>query len=218
MRLPPHRFLLGLLRSCSPMVLIVATLLALVAGWIIAARYPLVWTVEEMRWSAELSRESFYQPKWQPFYARYDRCFDAKGIATTKYTLADINWGTNERPFDVITELRFGYPFKSHTCSITRTLDAKVAVLGGSAIELDDGVLPTNILISGFLANTLTYFVFIMSMVLTWRSLRYTIRASKGRCTHCGYDLRSIEGLTSHCPECGAVIRPQKNPTAQTDH
>jgi hypothetical protein len=53
----------------------------------------------------------------------------------------------------------------------------------------------------GFLLNTLFYAA-ILALPLSFFPLRRRLRARRGRCPKCNYDLA---GLAGPCPECGAA-------------
>ena len=64
--------------------------------------------------------------------------------------------------------------------------------------------LPLRPIFPGFLLNTLFYAVVvgaILALPLTFIPLRRRLRARRGRCPKCNYDLAGLEGP---CPECGA--------------
>ncbi|MFG0284780.1 MAG: hypothetical protein ACF8R7_10205, partial [Phycisphaerales bacterium JB039] len=68
-----------------------------------------------------------------------------------------------------------------------------------------DGGVPTEPL-PGIAVNTLFYAV-ILALPLTFLPLRRRLRARRGRCPKCNYDLA---GLAGPCPECGTERANQR--------
>jgi hypothetical protein len=72
------------------------------------------------------------------------------------------------------------------------------------------GRLPTDPLVPGFAINTLFYPA-ILALPLSFFPIRRRLRARRGRCPKCGYDLAGLAGAerggegAAPCPECGAV-------------
>lgn len=67
--------------------------------------------------------------------------------------------------------------------------------------------LPISVLPAGFTLNTLLYTVVWLFPFLGFRAARRTLRARRGLCTRCAYDLKGLPA-GSPCPECGHVSAP----------
>src|SRR5262249_21001227 len=59
----------------------------------------------------------------------------------------------------------------------------------------------------GFTLDTLFYASVFAVLFIAPSRLRRSLRARRGRCTHCGYDLTG--NTTGLCPECGPTIAPE---------
>ena len=64
-----------------------------------------------------------------------------------------------------------------------------------------DGDYPVELLFPGFLLDTIFYAT-ILALPLSLVPLRQRLRARRGRCPKCNYDLAGLDGP---CPECGAA-------------
>ncbi len=74
--------------------------------------------------------------------------------------------------------------------------------LPGKQVGLtSDAVIPLEPIFPGFFINTLFYAVILCLLWSTPFVARRLIRKRRGRCVHCGYDLRHAEHDV--CPECG---------------
>ena len=58
--------------------------------------------------------------------------------------------------------------------------------------------------IFGFFVNT-TIYSMVLSLPLGLFAIRRRLRSRRGKCAHCGYDLKGVTG--NSCPECGTVFR-----------
>ncbi|MFG0283573.1 MAG: hypothetical protein ACF8R7_04060 [Phycisphaerales bacterium JB039] len=70
-----------------------------------------------------------------------------------------------------------------------------------ASIEVAGRGLVVEVKPSGFLLNTLFYAA-IVALPLSFFPLRRRLRARRGRCPKCNYDLAGLDGP---CPECGAA-------------
>ena len=61
--------------------------------------------------------------------------------------------------------------------------------------------LPYRPIWTGFIINTVVYFIIILLMAFIWTRLKYARRMLKGRCPHCAYELHS--DFRTGCSECG---------------
>ena len=62
-------------------------------------------------------------------------------------------------------------------------------------------MIPTHILWSGAIINTLVYAAVWFGLIIAPGAARRTVRRRRGRCVQCGYDLRGE--FEKGCPECG---------------
>jgi hypothetical protein len=53
--------------------------------------------------------------------------------------------------------------------------------------------------------NTLFYAAILVPPLLTFFPIRRRLRARRGRCPKCGYDLAGVADPAAPCPECGAA-------------
>lgn len=67
-------------------------------------------------------------------------------------------------------------------------------------IAMTGGRIPRHIYWPGFLANTLLYAA-ALALPLAFFPARSALRARRGRCPRCGYDITGCD----QCPECGAA-------------
>ncbi len=65
-------------------------------------------------------------------------------------------------------------------------------------------VIPTRIVWRGLVANTLLFASTCFFPTITLRRLKTSLRARRGHCPHCAYDLNAHE--TKTCPECGHAV------------
>jgi hypothetical protein len=81
-----------------------------------------------------------------------------------------------------------------------------IAIDSGNARGTRVRWMPTLPLWPGFAINTVSYAAIVWLLLAFPRALLHRIRALRGRCAACGYDLRGcIEPPESIvCPECGA--------------
>jgi len=147
------------------------------------------------------------EPVWYKFEHRQSLTASVYGVATDVFEFGLIHRLTEdsstERPFDIVGELHFGIPFRSHSCTITRQIDGEVFVLGGSALAVGDRLLPLNIRPVGLILNWVLLFASLALPYLAYgRKIRRT-RELNCRCVACGYD---ISHSAVCCPECGHAL------------
>jgi hypothetical protein len=116
-------------------------------------------------------------------------------------------------------ELAAGWPFRALRCEFDspvpvpkRTppavytprrgiaLDCHTVVRGGGTV-FQPRALPYGVLVPGFAANTALYAACWFVAVFGTRDARRRLRACRGKCERCGYDLHGQ--VSPGCPECG---------------
>jgi hypothetical protein len=128
-------------------------------------------------------------------------------------------FGSVEESGVPLRALRAGHGL-AHTASSTEGGSAKQWACI-SAIGVGDGadkslipydvLLPLDVIWPGFAINTLFYAAIAWLLIRGPFALRRLMRAKRGRCAACGYDLRGqtningIDAKTARCPECGAI-------------
>lgn len=105
----------------------------------------------------------------------------------------------------------YGFPFRGQYS----WFEYDPAIAGGVGMQRFRGMmilgtwvrLPTGIIWTGFIANTVLYAglwaAVTVGAVAATRRTRVYLRRKKGCCIHCGYDLRGNTSGT--CPECGSA-------------
>ena len=73
--------------------------------------------------------------------------------------------------------------------------------------------LPVRPLWPGFAINTIFYAAILWLLFAAPGLIRRRLRHFRGRCVHCGYDLRGQPADSNKCPECGRghaidIVRP----------
>ena len=124
--------------------------------------------------------------------------------------------GATDDPTDRCLIHTVGWPVRSLWCASTRQ-SQQWRVAGFTGIQLPGGsrersshylsefgrVMPLRPLWRGQLVWAGCCLLFVLGVRIIWR-LREWLRAAKGCCIACGYDLRLNE--TGVCPECGTVF------------
>ncbi len=67
--------------------------------------------------------------------------------------------------------------------------------------------LPTRMIMTGAVCDMFAWSAFWAVLYFSFRSGRRLFWSRRGRCTHCGYDLRDLQ--SHRCPECGRLIGPR---------
>jgi len=84
------------------------------------------------------------------------------------------------------------------------SLPAPVRIVPNGWFSGNRDRLPLGPLASGFLFNTFVYAA-ILALPLSAFPIRRRLRARRGRCPKCGYDLAGLADPAAPCPECGAA-------------
>jgi len=104
--------------------------------------------------------------------------------------------------------LAFGWPRPSlrvrDPLHRERELPAHARLVSAGFFERSDGLIPIDPISRGFAINTLFYTA-ILALPLSVFPIRRRLRARRGRCPKCGYDLAGVG--SQPCPECGASRR-----------
>jgi hypothetical protein len=116
-----------------------------------------------------------------------------------------------------VRRLDCGWPFRSMTLAATQgrpdepvqytaSLEPSRRQLPGPAWFRADyrDRLPLTPIPRGFAINTLFYAA-ILALPLSFFPIRRRLRARRGRCPKCGYDLAGLANPAAPCPECGAA-------------
>jgi hypothetical protein len=110
-----------------------------------------------------------------------------------------------------------GWPLKSMWAAVVEsrgqgwiTLSSTAIHFAGWTTPMADGtvhsqrLLPLLPIWRGFAINTFLYSAILALLFYPPRVIRRAIRARRGLCTSCGYDLRGA--AHERCPECGALV------------
>jgi hypothetical protein len=186
------------------------------------------------RWWGELSdTPTLEERKTQAPAAISAATSEISAIAAERPGIAAItrppSWGTFAQPspppleLDIGADTAFGWPrvclwhsatsrYNQATSSVTGgTLHGGLLVRGEISVRGHDYLaLPLRPIWSGLAANTVLYAALWWLLLFIPGIARIRLRARRGACTACGYDLRATSP-GSPCPECGSS---QRGPTA----
>ncbi len=153
------------------------------------------------------AREMEYS--WLPYPPSVIRKMEIAGHALPAWSRGDLGRYVPERDLITLTgttEYGRGWPFVSFWGARLEAWDGF-----GAATELQRvGCVPVTIgptahVIAytpetpGIVLNTLVWGAITLSLAESWRALKRSRRAKRGRCVACGYELGELE----RCPECG---------------
>lgn len=144
--------------------------------------------------------------------------FTGFGAVITTFGVTEYSLATGSGFFFLNRELHTGWPLRS--CSgrsfevnyrreIVRSLyQFSPPILSGPRD------IPTALLWPGFALNTLFYAAIAWLLIRGPFALRRIIRAKRGCCVKCGYDLRGQAAASDRCPECGSAHAPSPRPSS----
>lgn len=120
-----------------------------------------------------------------------------------------------------------GWPWLCMSSTRTQEADAAAPVVRGArplipatiyktaASDPDRGALPLIPIWPGLLANTAAFALFWLLVLFAIPLTRRAIRARRGQCINCGYDLHATPS-GNPCPECGHASPPSAALTVKT--
>lgn len=150
---------------------------------------------------------------WYSFSHQVSPLVHADGIATDLFVGMDVNARSLDVsvPFDIITEMSFGFPFRSHSYTAVRGVQdnkgyQSVRVLKGSGWRIKDIAVPLSLKPVGLVANAAIMFVVLYITNYCARYVLRRYRASRRQCVSCSYSLAGLPVSITKCPECGSDI------------
>lgn len=165
------------------------------------------------QWSdfVQIAREDVvfsHRSDWQSFDLRLSWLIRARCVASDFYDNVDINLsGHGQSPIDMYAELQFGFPFHSHSCVFTRSIDRSSVVLSESGILIHNRCIPLRLNAFEFVLNSCVYFACIALchyFVIKTMRCRNKARLRRGLRPRCKYIITHVQT----CPECGWCTTP----------
>lgn len=150
---------------------------------------------------------------WSAFAFRLNLVSSFDGRTRMIWDSADISLGgSGRRPADVIGNVTFGLPFRSHRTEVSIAMNSlrpvvALSVRDDSGVEVGQYSLPLRPVWPGLLANTACIFIVLAlgSHLLAARRVRRQL------CVKCGY---KVKGCIERCPECGHALPAAASPKA----
>lgn len=136
---------------------------------------------------------------WYDFAADVCGFASVSGVATDIYQDRDVNMSSGS-PLDIVAEVRFGLPFKSHSYVVMRRINNSTVFVGKSGIVLNNHAIPMRIDMLLLVANTALIFVCVIFVMIGFSACMHKYRRANGLCIYCSYP--ATVGI-ARCPECG---------------
>ena len=108
------------------------------------------------------------------------------------------------RPLELVVELQFGLPCRSHAYVLTRCSGEAPRLFGRSGLQVGGGVLPAQVRLLALLLNSACIWLACLVARSVIRVAKARHRQRGGACWGCGYSRTGLDA-NLECPECGSL-------------
>lgn len=183
-------------RRAMVALLLAAVFASLLSGWVMGAALSPGEFIQ-MRKALDVQSDLH----WSPFEVNASIGVSMSGIKADYLRYSHFTSMSNapDRRHDLIAEVQFGLPFRSHSYVAISRLDDSVYILPSSRYAVGSLSIPARLDFAGMAGNSLCVLVLLGCACSLAPLRRASMRIRQGHCVKCGYDRI---GLTQ-CPECG---------------